>query len=150
MSNEPHLHAQPRTSEVAAAAAVAGQIVALKTGILAWAKRAGEHGLTPDEYSAETGALINTVRRRFTDIWKAGQLRPTELTRKNRRGNPETVWVLGEDPNVRRRQAKPVEANVIAFGAIGTFGPKQTMRVTIELAREDWERVPSPARVRFI
>ncbi|MBS3927737.1 MAG: hypothetical protein KGZ65_04010 [Sphingomonadales bacterium] len=91
------VHADPRRAEAEALAKVAPHLKRIKTRIMAWATNAGENGLTPDEFARETGALINTVRRRFVDLWKAGELKPTKMTRPNARGNPETVWVLGHD-----------------------------------------------------
>lgn len=95
MDNEDaaHHHAGPRPAEIIAAQQVQPHVETLKKGILQLLAAAEAYGRIPDEVDG----LINTVRRRFTELWKEGKIRPTELTRLNRRGNPETVWVLGRD-----------------------------------------------------
>lgn len=99
-------HAQPRASELAAAEKVAPKVASIKGSIWAMISFRGDIGLTPDEYSAYTDRIINTVRRRFTDLWKDGIIRPTIMTRPNRRGNQETVWVVGRDENALGAGAK--------------------------------------------
>ena len=58
-------------------------------------------GLTPDEFNEEVDGLINTIRRRFTDLWKEGKIRhhPNGLTRINSAKNECVAWVIGEDEN---------------------------------------------------
>ncbi len=90
-------HASARPAEVAAAHAIAPHLAKLKEQIFSMVASSGDSGLTPDEFQRATGALINTVRRRFTDLWKEGRLRPTDRTRPNARGHMETVWVVGRD-----------------------------------------------------
>jgi len=67
-----------------------------------------ESGLTPDEFVLKHGGLINTIRRRFTDLWKEGKIKhhPTLLTRKNLAGNDCITWVLGKDLNLSTRSTK--------------------------------------------
>ncbi len=56
-------------------------------------------GFTPDEFVDQDGGLINTVRRRFTDLWKEGKIKhhPYGITRTNDAHNECVVWVLGRD-----------------------------------------------------
>jgi hypothetical protein len=65
-------------------------------------------GITPDEFVEMNGGLINTVRRRFTDLWKEGKIlhHPDSLTRKNNAGNSCVAWVLGCDPSSGKKRAK--------------------------------------------
>lgn len=95
METAPH-HEQPRPAELAAAEKVGAHVETLKGQILWRVTNCGDAGLIPDEVPG----LINTVRRRFTDLWKEGKIRPTDRTRENRHGNPETVWILGRDPKL--------------------------------------------------
>ena len=99
-------HAQPRQAELEAAEKVAPHLAGMKGGIVAMMPSRGAFGLTPDEYAMETGSLINTVRRRFTDLWKEGIIKPTDRVRCNARGNNETVWVLGRDEKMVARETK--------------------------------------------
>lgn len=102
MNEGAHIHANPRPAEAEALAAIAPHITGIKRRILEQAGAAGDLGVIPDEVDG----LINTIRRRFTDLWKGGHLRPTKRTRKNRSGNSETVWILGRDENARGAGAK--------------------------------------------
>jgi hypothetical protein len=111
-------HAVPRRSESEALAVVAPHLTAMKREIMIVVTAAGDYGLTPDEHSLATGAIINTVRRRMTDLWKEGQIRPTDRMRKNARGNNETVWVVGRDEKMattretKDQKIKRLEAHV--------------------------------------
>jgi hypothetical protein len=69
---------------------------------------AGANGLTPDEFVENHGGLINTVRRRFTDLWKEGKIQhhPILLERKNRAGNNCVTWVIGKDEKPVPRKSK--------------------------------------------
>ena len=81
----------------------------MKLQILGELERAGQlAGLTPDEFAEMHGKLINTVRRRFTDLWKEGKIRhhPKSLTRKNKAGNSCVTWVIGHDPDSFQKRAK--------------------------------------------
>lgn len=102
MTDNNLVHADPRPTETAALEKVAPHLKKMKRHIYDAVAASGADGLTPDELPC---FLINTCRRRFTDLWKEGLIRPTALTRKNARGNPCTVWVIGSDPNLSIRQA---------------------------------------------
>lgn len=86
-------HSAPRQTEMEALMSVAPHLKRMKRDIMLRVVASGESGLTPDEVPG----LINTVRRRFVDLWKEGQIRPTDRTRRNSRGKNETVWVAGRD-----------------------------------------------------
>ncbi len=109
------VHANPRQAEIEALFAVAPHLKKTKREIMLKARAARDHGLIPDEVPG----LINTVRRRFTDLWKEGLLKPTDRVRKNARGNHETVWVEGKDENAIKTQEskdqkiKRLEARVV-------------------------------------
>lgn len=96
----PHVHADPRPTETAALEKIAPHLKKMKRDIMLAAHAAGDLGITPDEQPG----LINTVRRRFTDLWKEGLIKPTGRTRNNANGNPCTVWVIGSDANLSIRQ----------------------------------------------
>lgn len=95
-----HTHANGPMTEVLAFEKANKVSKSIKAKILDELEQAGEVGLTPDEFVEMHGGLINTIRRRFTDLWKAGQIRhhPEGLTRKNPSGNACVTWVLGADP----------------------------------------------------
>lgn len=86
----------------------------MKEQILAALEAQGAAGLTPDEYADRTQGLINTVRRRFTDLWKEGKIKPTEQERSNAAGNATTVWSLGFDPEGAIDYARPTRAELRA------------------------------------
>lgn len=87
------VHASPTATEVEAVTKVAPHLTAMKAAIMAAVESSGEPGLTPDEYADAHGLLINTVRRRFTDLWKAGQIRKNGVSRPNGNGNRSAAWV---------------------------------------------------------
>jgi hypothetical protein len=93
-------HSHGLSTEEAALSKVAPTLAAMKAKIYGDLLMEGERGLTPDEFSDRHGKLINTVRRRFTDMWKDGLIRhhPDLNTRPNRAGNECVVWVIGKDP----------------------------------------------------
>lgn len=109
-----HQHAAPWSGEAAALAKASLQAPAMWEQILLELREAGPAGLTPDEFAEAHLKLINTVRRRFTDLWKSGQIRhhPEGLHRPNADRNPCVVWVLGEDVarEKRRSGADPAPA----------------------------------------
>lgn len=111
-----HIHSRGLMTEVLAFERAAAVSKTMKSRILEDLKRSGDAGLTPDEWAEANGALINTVRRRFTDLWKAGQIRhhPGDLTRKNSSGNACVAWVLGADPRSAPRVAVEYGRGVIA------------------------------------
>ena len=73
-----------------------------------------EVGLTPDEFCEQTNGLINTVRRRFTDLWKEGRIRhhPEIATRMNAAGNECVVWVLGRDDHITPSRIELLHAEI--------------------------------------
>jgi len=95
-----HTHSLGHMTEVLAFEKADKNSRSIKRKILEELEQAGEIGLTPDEFVEMHGGLINTIRRRFTDLWKAGQIRhhPEGKTRKNAAGNACVTWVLGLDP----------------------------------------------------
>lgn len=97
MDSEAHTHAAPKEAELAAAAAIEPHIASIKADILARMAAAGEAGLI----ASEVPGLINTVRRRFVDLWHGGRIKPNGKTRANDRGKLETVYVLGRDERKR-------------------------------------------------
>ena len=112
-----HTHSNGLMTEVLAFERANKVSKSIKVKILEELQQVGELGLTPDEFVEMHGGLINTIRRRFTDLWKAGQIRhhPEGLTRKNLSGNACVTWVLGVDPaalqkSPQRPYSPPVEA----------------------------------------
>lgn len=103
-----HTHARGLATEVVAFNKAQKISKALKLRIIEELSICGESGMTPDEFVLAYGGLINTVRRRFTDLWKEGKIRhhPDKLTRKNASGNPCVAWVLGEDPEAVRQPTR--------------------------------------------
>ena len=104
-----HTHSNGWASELEAYGKAAKSASSVKLQILAELERCGQlTGLTPDEFVEMHGGLINTVRRRFTDLWKEGKIRhhPQSLTRKNSAGNQCVAWVLGNDPEAYQTRAK--------------------------------------------
>ena len=99
-------HGDPRATEVEALARVAPHLKSTKHDILEALQIRGELGLTPEEYQAVTGRVLNTVRRRFTDLWKEGKIRHSAKARKNELGNRSTVWVMGRDPQLEQSRAQ--------------------------------------------
>jgi len=94
-----HRHAESNAPELFALDKVAPHLKKMKRSIMEAAHDAvarGERGIIPDEQPG----LINTVRRRFTDLHIEGHLRPTEHTKENASGNPVTVWEPGRDFNM--------------------------------------------------
>lgn len=103
-----HIHSNGLPTEAAAFNKASLRMGSIKFRILEELEEAGESGLTPDEFVFKHGGLINTIRRRFTDLWKDGRIKhhPTLLTRKNGAGNDCVTWVLGRDLNMAPRVAK--------------------------------------------
>jgi len=94
-----HVHSDGLSTEIAAFAKASRKSNSIKLKILVKLKEAAEMGLTPDEFVFRHGGLINTIRRRFTDLWKEGKIKhhPNLLARKNGAGNDCVTWVLGRD-----------------------------------------------------
>ena len=97
-------------TEFAALAKVSPGLKAMKAGIFYAVMKAGSKGLTPDEFCKSEGLLINTVRRRFTDMWKEGIIRhhPLGLNRPNAAGNDCVAWVIGRDPKANQGESELV------------------------------------------
>lgn len=95
-----HTHTDGLPTEEAAARRAARGSRSMKAQILDEMELLGY--MTPDLFVEYHGGLINTVRRRFTDLWKEGKIRhhPTGLTRKNAAGNDCIYWVMGTDPDL--------------------------------------------------
>lgn len=98
----PLVHSPGLPTEHAALYKVLPKLKSMRQRILADLEAAGDLGLTPDQWHEQNGGLINTVRRRFTDLWKDGLIRhhPRGISRPNRAGNDCTVWVNGKDDSL--------------------------------------------------
>jgi hypothetical protein len=104
-----HTHSNGLESEFEAFEKASKSANSIKLQILYEMNIAGAlKGLTPDEFVEMHGGLINTVRRRFTDLWKEGKIfhHPRLLTRKNNADNACVAWVLGCDPLPTKKRAK--------------------------------------------
>ena len=142
------VHGDPRETEVAALEKVAPSILPMRLHILERMAEEGELGLTPDEYADQHNKLINTARRRFVDLWKGGEIRPTEMVRPNPRGNDCVVYVLGEDPEGMAQSApKPsdkeirqaralLKAHGIELGRITAHNRVDALKVAVEISTE--------------
>ena len=95
-----HTHADGLPTEEDAAKKAARGSASLKAQILEEIEFQGF--MTPDLFVEYHGGLINTVRRRFTDLWKEGKIRhhPMKVTRKNAAGNECVYWIPGADPEL--------------------------------------------------
>ncbi len=151
MTDTPHVHANPNKPELHAMQTIEPHICGMKRDIMARLKTRLDQGLTPDEYQRMTGAIINTVRRRFVDLHTDGLIKPTAEARKNTHGNDETVWVLGRDEFVAERR-KDVVGRIVGFEGVGgpsAFGPEQKIHVIVEMTRREWEQVKDGKTARF-
>ena len=104
-----HTHSNGLETESNAFEKASKSADSIKLQILSEIGRAGAlKGLTPDEFAETNNGLINTVRRRFTDLWKEGKIlhHPHLMTRKNNDGNACVAWVLGRDPISIKKRAK--------------------------------------------
>lgn len=99
----PHVHRPGIDTEHLAFEKVEPTISSIKAAILQSLEGAD---FTPDEFAAERGMLINTIRRRFVDLWKEGRVRPTDERRSNSNGNLCVVWTLGRDSNAGETRAQ--------------------------------------------
>lgn len=113
-----HVHADGHMTELLAFEKAKKGSLSIRQKILSEIEQAGDLGLTPDEFVEMNGGLINTVRRRFTDLWKDGQIRhhPLSLTRKNTAGNACVTWVMGRDPQVLPKAARTVRPAQVRLG----------------------------------
>lgn len=125
-----HCHHEPHRGELEAARKSGCIRETMQAHILERIRQAGPPGLTPDEYSQDHSALINTVRRRFTDLWKAGKIRhhPEELHRKNSAGNLCLAWVEGTDPDCELLRGRGLETRIRKL-------EERVERLTIEIAK---------------
>jgi hypothetical protein len=107
-----HVHKNGLSTEIAALTKASRKVDSIKSKILVELEKAAETGLTPDEFVFKHGGLINTIRRRFTDLWKEGKIKhhPSLLTRKNSAGNDCVTWVLGRDMDLtpKKPQRQPL------------------------------------------
>ena len=103
-----HVHANALQTEISAYLKASKNNTSIKSKILLEMENLGELGLTPDEFVTIHGGLINTIRRRFTDLWKEGKIKhhPKLLTRKNFAGNDCVLWVIGKDDNMPEKKQK--------------------------------------------
>ena len=122
-----HTHRNGLQTEVDAFVKASKRMDSTKLKIIFEIGCAGANGLTPDEFVENHGGLINTVRRRFTDLWKEGKIKhhPILLERKNRAGNNCVTWVIGKDeksvPRKSKRQWVGLTEDEI-WGAIDRIG----------------------------
>ena len=117
-----HTHNSGLPTERAAAEKASIKAGSIKDQILQNLSSGSEFGLTPDEFCDRTNGLINTIRRRFTDLWKEGRIRhhPEIKTRRNSAGNDCVVWVLGRDNNITPSRIELLKAEIKAKDAIIT------------------------------
>lgn len=113
------MHTDGLATERQALERVEPHLSSMRARILAAISAAGERGLLPDEWAAENRALINTARRRFTDLWKDGMIRhhPAKIERPNAAGNPCVVWVAGADPQGTRTREQSMREEIARLRA---------------------------------
>ena len=101
-----HVHSNGLQTEIFAYTKAFKNSLSIKNKILFELEKIGVDGLTPDEFVLKHGGLINTIRRRFTDLWKEEKIQhhPKLLTRKNFAGNDCIAWVLGKDMNLAQKK----------------------------------------------
>ena len=131
-----HTHRNGLQTEVDAFVKASKRMDSTKLKIIFEIGCAGANGLTPDEFVENHGGLINTVRRRFTDLWKEGKIKhhPILLERKNRAGNNCVTWVIGKDETAVPRKSKRPWVGL-------TEEEIETIKdTTICLANESWLR----------
>jgi hypothetical protein len=118
-----HVHKNGLSTEIAALTKASRKVDSIKSKILVELEKAAETGLTPDEFVFKHGGLINTIRRRFTDLWKEGKIKhhPSLLTRKNSAGNDCVTWVLGRDMDLtpKKPQRQPLTDEEIGLLTTG-------------------------------
>jgi hypothetical protein len=109
-----HTHRNPLYGEKLAARKARRSAESTRSAIQVHLEMRGPQGMTPDEFSQQTGGLINTVRRRFTDLWKDGIIRhhAEKLHRPNLAGNPCVVWVLGRDQNLKLSRVAQLQLRI--------------------------------------
>lgn len=114
-----HTHSHGFSTEKSAALKAEIKALSTKDRIV---KRLSEkpEGLTPDEFCKEVNGLINTIRRRFTDLWKEGKIRhhPESMTRLNDSKNECVVWILGKDPNLKMSRFEKMSAEITRLQAL--------------------------------
>lgn len=133
-----HVHGGGLVTESFAYAKASRGIKAMRDRILQDIVDAGDVGMTPDEWCDRNGALINTVRRRFTDLWKEGLIKhhPDAATSLNADGNHCVRWVVGTDSNAVRHISAKKALRVIREGYFQSDGKMSFQEAlhTIELA----------------
>ena len=109
-----HTHNSGLPTERAAAEKAGIKAGSIKDQILQDLDFLEDYGMTPDEFCEQTKGLINTIRRRFTDLWKEGRIRhhPETKTRLNSAGNDCVVWVLGRDDNITPSRIELLNAEI--------------------------------------
>jgi hypothetical protein len=134
-----HTHGQD--TEIAAFHRASKTSHSMRARILRAIEESG--GMTPDEFAEGWGGLINTVRRRFTDLWKDGFIKHGSETRKNASGNDCVVWVMGEDVN-RYKNRSEMSQYIKGFDAGCTYTITQ---IETYIKRQGFEpRVINPLR----
>ena len=93
-------HTRGQSNEIAAFNKAKPSSASTKQKILTEIASCSMYGVTPDEFIELNGGLINTVRRRFTDLWKEGKIKKNGLSRDNAAGNATSAWVLGRDEGI--------------------------------------------------
>lgn len=113
-----HAHHNPHPSEIEAAEKAFFRAGTLKKKIYDLLFVAGDTGMTPEEICDVIGyntfAGENTVRRRITDLQKAGRIRhhPELITRANRAGNKVLVWIVGSDPDNQKTKIQILQERI--------------------------------------
>jgi hypothetical protein len=116
LDTKTHAHDNPHQTELEALFKADKGAAPMKAQIEKAVERAGPNGLTPDMFSAAGGKdsagrdklLINTVRRRFTDLRLAGAIRyhPDGVTFENRKGNQELAYVMGSESDLPKSRLR--------------------------------------------
>ena len=106
-------HTRGLANEVAAFNKAKSKSLSTKDKILKEVDLYGAYGVTPDEFVDSYGGLINTIRRRFTDLWKEGKIKKSSLSRKNSAGNFCAAWVLGKDEGIENVPILTLDRKII-------------------------------------
>lgn len=136
-----HTHAEGHSTEAQAARKAGASVTSTKKRILARLEDEPD-GITPDEFCDETGGLINTIRRRFTDLWKEGKIchHPEGKTRMNGHNNECVLWVLGEDTARKpsRYEENKGKESELRAAAIALYESMEDTKMFIPLST--WKR----------
>jgi hypothetical protein len=125
-------HTRGQVNEVEAFIKAKRGSVTTKAQIVAEIEQAGIYGLTPDEYVEMHGGLINTIRRRFTDLWKEGKVKKNDMSRKNAAGNFCSAWVLGKDEGIDNVPVLTFDQRVLEAYKVG-YAHGRASRITENL-----------------